>query len=88
MSFLKQRRRCYFWTTFVAITLHSLSALFVTSEWLVEGAEPFHYEALHLYDTATSHFSINFYFDFYTVAFGAVMCMITFMVALFMVLHA
>lgn len=84
MSFFKNKEEdAIFWTTFVAITLHSLSALLVTSEWLVEGAEPFHYEALHLYDTATSHFSINFYFDFYTVAFGAVMCMITFMVALF-----
>ena len=84
LSFFKNKEEdAIFWTTFIAITLHSLSALLVTTEWLSQGAIPFHYEALRLYETGSSHFSINFFFDFYTVAFGAVMCIITFMVALF-----
>ena len=84
LAFFKNKDEdAVFWTSFIAITLHSLSALLVTTDWLVNGAIPFHYEALRLYETRTSHFSINLYFDGFTVAFGSVMCLITFMVALF-----
>lgn len=72
-----------FWPSFITICLHSLFSIVLTTYWLIWSENIAYVASIDIYRTENFNFSLKFFFDEFTISFGAVMCLITFMVALF-----
>lgn len=81
--FSNKQENLIFGITIVTVSIHLICALALTIMWAYHGFEPIFYKGFVLYETMGSDFSINFYFDKITVAYGVVTSAVIFMVSIF-----
>jgi NADH-quinone oxidoreductase subunit L len=81
--FSNKQENIIFGISIATIAVHLLSALAMTLMWVNNGFSPIFYKGIDLYQTNDSDFSIDFYFDKITVAYGIVTSSIIFMVSVF-----
>lgn len=81
--FENKKEKIIFGIAITTITVHLLSALVFTILWLIQDKPVLFYKGFELYKTNDSDFSIDFYFDSVTVAYGMITSAIIFMVSVF-----
>lgn len=78
----KQEKYIY-WTALASLLVNFVGLVFLTSNWVINGAEPLFYKGIELYHARETTFSINLFFDVYSAIYLFVSTILTGLVATF-----